>query len=167
MLFTRGSVFNRKVGISLLVFAFLSLASAQERGAVLMNSVRNDGGWSLPSHAKRPLPGAVMPSVGKPEVKEISFPIKGSFRIPNDYLQGSELVLAMMEVNATSLDQLSCGKNIFGYYALASTHVGMDFRVWWIDTDGSGKFTMFVRSNDFPGIPKWASEAADGIAHRK
>lgn len=148
----------------MLAFVSLSLASAQERGAVLMNSIRNDEGWSIPAHAKRPSSGAARSSAGKAGITEISFPTESSFRIPNDYLQGSELVLSTMEVNANSLDQLSCSKNVFGYYASVSSHVGMDFRVWWIDTDGSGKFTMFVRSNDFPGVPKWAKKAADGSA---
>ena len=71
-------------------------------------------------------------------------------------------MLDEIEVQSRSLHRLACSRRVFGYYARVSTHAGMDFDVWWIDPDGSGKYSDFLRSNQFPGVPEWVKVAGEG-----
>jgi hypothetical protein len=126
----------------------------------LITAVRRPNGWPLPPHSKvRSLVDSDKSSGHGGTIEDVAFQVERSFFIPGYYLAGSELILNDIEVQSRSLHRLACNGRVFGYYSRVSTHTGMDFEVWWIDTDGSGKYTDFLRTNHFPAVPGWVKVA--------
>jgi len=130
---------------------------SQHEGERALWTVINPLGWEIPVHSKvsnaHPNDGFDINGAG---IEDVAFSIDKSFRVPHDYLSGEALVVYDLSVSAKFLHRISFKGKPFAYTAqVFGTDIATAFRVWWVDEDGSGRYTKLVESSDVPRMPAW------------